>query len=175
MTLFFVGFLDEVAPVAAFRADVSGLNGAGECPIGSEGEDAFLIGAADFGIEDGERDELAAGAVGQAAVAALKVGGQGSDGGALVGGVKNEIALAGFGTDDGLETRILEIGGHLNGGNHVVADEGGVLGVHDASVGVDKDVVGGNVDGGKERNGDGGFVFAVAVAVAEDLVGGIGL
>jgi hypothetical protein len=101
----------------------------------------------------------------------LQIIGQVADGGALVGGVEDEIALAVFGLDDGHEARVLDVGGNLNGGDHVVAEERRVVRIDNAAAVVDRDVEG--VNAGDLEHGDeqGGLVFAVAVLVAIDIGG----
>ena len=105
----------------------------------------------------------------RSAVAALLVRGQIADGRAFVGGIEDEVALAVFGFDDGLEARVLDIGGNFDGGDHVVAEEGWIIGIDDAAAVVHGHVVG--MDAGHLEHGDeqGGLVFAVAVAIAEDV------
>ena len=109
------------------------------------------------------------------AVAALQIRGQVADGGAFVGGVEDEIALAVLGFDDGHEARVLNVGRNLDGGDHVVAVERRIVGIDDAAAVVNRNVEG--MDAGDLEHGDeqSGFIFAVAVAVAEDVGGVIGL
>ena len=163
------------AQVGAVGAGVGGVDRAGEGAVGGEGEGAFAFVAVGVGREDRQGDDLAGGAGGEGSIAALLVGGQIADGGALVGGVEDEVALAVFGFDDGHEAGIVDIGGNLDGGDHVVAHQGRVIGIDDAAAVVDGHVEG--VDAGHLEHGDeqGGLVFAVAVTIAEDVGGMIGL
>jgi hypothetical protein len=97
-------------------------------PSGARVKVPFALVAVGVGRKDGQGDDLAGCAGGKGAVAALLVRGQIADGGALVGGVEDEVALAVLGFDDGLEARVLHVGGNLDGGDHVVAVKGGSSG-----------------------------------------------
>ena len=65
--------------------------------------------------------------------------------------------------------------GDFDGGDHVIADDGGRVGIDDAAAGVDHDESAVNADGGEHGGEQGGFVFAVAVTIAEDVAGVVGL
>ena len=62
-------------------------------------------------------------------------------------------------------------GGEFDGGDHVVTREEGAVGINDAAAVVDREVVGVDADSLEHGDEQGGFVFAVAVAIAEDVSG----
>ncbi len=116
-----------------------------------------------------------AGPGGKSAIAALKIGGQIADGRALVGGVEDEVALAVCALTIGQQAGIIYVGRNLDGGDHVIAVERRIVRIDDAAAIIHRNVV--CIDAGDVQHGDqqGGLVFAVAVAIAKDVGGVIGL
>ena len=112
---------------------------------------------------------------GEEAPAALLVGGELADGDVFVGGIEDEVAVAVLGGDDGLEAGVVDAFGNLDGHDHVIADERWRGGIDDAAAVIDGNPGGADADRVEHGDHEGGFIFAVAVAGAEDVFGGVRL
>ena len=93
----------------------------------------------------------------------------------FVGGVEDEQRLAVGGLDAGEQAGIVFAVGQFDGGDHVIADQRWSFGIDDAASAVHVEVVGVDADGLQHGDEQGGFVLAVAVAVAIDVSGVVGL
>ena len=125
--------------------------------------------------QDGKCKDLARGASCERAVASLQIGRKIANGGALIGGVEDEIATSIVTLCDSHQPRVVNVCGDFDGCDHVIAIERWIVGIDDSAAIIYRHVV--RIDSGNAEHGDeqSRLVFAITVTIAEDIRGVIGL